>query len=297
MNRTDFLRRFAAAALASACLSLLISPASASAAPPNSPASAASVPVPPAAAVPAGKTALLIVLPPGTALAAVTSEALGLPKSAVEVHACENAARAAEQILASDNSFILGSLGFYAAHQKTLGLRPLLSLRRKGGQEERYRVLVKKGRFASLADLKGRTLVGTPLHELPAFLNQAVFKGTGLTVSDFRLEPVTRPLRELRKLDSEQRDAVLVDAAQFDSLQTMPLAQSLEVIHVSGPVPSLGLMAKGPRRDLDAKMKEAAQGLCGRQDGSSLCAGFGIEGFGSIDEAAIDAFLRAAGLR
>lgn len=300
--------RHAAAPLA-ACLALLLSaaPPSVSAAPPApAPQAAAEAPAARPPNSPAGKIGIVLALPPGTALgpeasryldelAAVTSEALGVSKNDVEVRAWDDAARAAESALTLDDCFILGSLGFYAAHRKTLGLRPLLSLRRKLGHQERYRVLVKKGRFTSLAELKGRTLAGTPLHELPAFLDQAVFKGTGMTSGDFRLEPVTRPLRELRKLESERRDAVLVDGAQFDSLQGMPLEKALEAVHVSAPVPSLGLMARGKRLDLDDKMTAAAQGLCAQSGGESLCAGFGIEGFGPIDSAAIEAFVRAAG--
>lgn|GEM_PF-1123626 len=304
MNRFGPVRRLVSP-LTAACLALLL-PASSIGAPPTQPTPAAvqSARSPDA---PAGKIGLIVLLPPGTALgsdnnrylnelAAVTANALGIPADAVEIHAFEDAARAADKALSLDRCFILGSLGFYAAHRKTLGLRPLLSLRRLGGREERYRVLVKKGRFANVAELKGKTLAGTPLTELPAFLDQAVFKGSALTCGDFRLEPVTRPLRELRKLESGRRDAVLVDGAQFDSLQELPLAQELEAIHVSPPVPSLGLMARGADKSLDARMQEAAKGLCARSEGKDLCAGFGIEGFGEADGAAIDAFVRAAGL-
>lgn len=250
----------------------------------------------------------MIVTPPGidlgrdgaryvAELVSLVSNAMGLGPGELEGRAFGDAAAAAREIAARPDCFVLGSLGFYAAHRAALGLVPLLALRRADGAPERYRIAVKKGRFETLAALRGRTLAGSPLYESERFIDQAVFGGALKAKENFQLKPTARPLREVRALASGKVDAVLLDAAQFASLRALPLFDSLAVLHTSDPLPSLGLMARGGARMrvLGPKMIEAAQSLCEHEAGKGLCQSFGIAGFAPADVAAIDAFAAQVG--
>lgn len=246
---------------------------------------------------------LVIVTPPGidlgrdgaryvAELVSIVSKAMGLEPGELEGSAFGDAAAAAKAIAARPDCFVLGSIGFYAAHRAALGLSPLLALRRADGESERYRIVVKKGRFETLAGLKGHTLAGSPLYESERFIDEAVFGGALKARESFQLRPSTRPLREVRALATGKVDAVLIDAAQFASLGALPLFESLTVVHTSAPLPSLGLMARGGARmrALGPRMIEAASALCEHEEGRALCQSFGIAGFEAADVAAIDAF-------
>ena len=231
-------------------------------------------------------------------LAALLEKAAALPTGSVRARAFADPEEAARQIaLWESGGIILGDLSFYASHRDTLGLAPFLSLTRseaKTGEEalSRWHVVVKKGRFASLADLKGRTLVGTPLAEDRGFLERGLFWKSGFASRDFQLLPTAHPLREIRRLASEGRDAVVLDDAQFLSLRKMAAFEELDVIYTSQPVPALGAMLR--RASLsDAQvqaMARAMKSICTLAEGASLCQSFGISGFADADAAAVNAF-------
>lgn len=254
------------------------------------------------------RVGLVIVTPPGidlgkdgaryvAELVALVSEAMGLEPGQLAGSAFGDPVAAAEAIAARPDCFVLASLGFYAAHRSALGLSPLLALRRTDGEPERYRIVVKKGRFETLAALQGHTLAGSPLHESERFIDEAVFGGALRAKAHFQLKPTKRPLREVRALLSDKVDAVLIDAAQFASLRALPLFEALAVLHTSEPLPSLGLMARGGTRmrALSPKMIEAASALCDREEGRAICQSFGIAGFEKADLAAIDDFAAKIG--
>ena len=259
----------------------------------------------PDASAPAAKSSvgLVIVTPPGVELGrdgaryvdelvAIVSRAMGLKPGELTGSAFGDAEAAAQAIAAHGDCFVLGSIGFYAAHRATLSLSPLLALQRADKAPERYRVIVKKGRYDSLDSLKGKTLAGSPLFESARFVDVAAFGDALKSREHFQLKPSKRPLREVRALVSEKVDAVLIDGAQFSSLGALPILESLAVLHTSEPLPSLGLMARGTDRvkSLAPRMIEAAQALCAHEEGKSLCKSFGIAGFERADTAAIDAF-------
>ena len=271
------------------------------------PAARAAAPAPAQDPV-APRVGLAIVTPPGVELGrdgaryvgelvALVARSMGLAPEALEGRAFSDPAAAAQMIASTRDCFVLGSLGFFAAHRASLDLVPLLGLKRADGAPERYRVVVKKGRFESLAALRGRSLAGSPLFESPRFIDLAVFDGALSAATSFTLTPTSRPLREVRRLASEKVDAVLLDGAQFASLAALPLFESLAVVHTSAPLPSLGLMARGGARvkALTPRMIEAAEGLCASGEGRSLCQSFGIAGFEKVDAAAIQAFVERLG--
>jgi hypothetical protein len=265
----------------------------------------ATLPFDPALAADEPPIGLVIVTPPGIELGkdgaryvdelvTLVSKSMGLGPGELVGFAFSDPSAAAQKIASMPDGFVLGSLGFFTAHRTALGLRPLLAIERADAEPESYRVVVKKGRFETLASLAGKRLAGSPLYEAPRFIDVAAFDGALTAATHFVLKPTTRPLREVRGLASDKVDAVLLDAAQFASLKALPLFESLAVVHTSQPIPSLGLMARDSERSkaLGPKMIEAAQALCAHGEGQSLCKSFGIAGFDKVDQAAIDGFVK-----
>ena len=192
------------------------------------------------------------------------------------------------------DAFVLGSLGFYLANRKALGLSPLAILKTSGDSEERAYVLVKKGRYKSLDDLKGKSLYGSPLFEDLGYINRVVFDGKLDAAKQFDLKPTSRPLTAIRKLDKGEADAVLLNTVQYESLRRMPLFESLEVVFTSEPRPALGLMVtETPRtKAIRDKLLKAVVEMCSTPKGQSLCSNFGISGFEPMKPGALDATIK-----
>jgi len=201
---------------------------------------------------------------------------------------------AVEYLQSHRDAFVLGSLGFYLANRKALSLAPLALLKSQSGDEERNYVLVKKGRYKTLDDLKGKTLTGSPLYEDLGYINRLVFGGKLDAAKHFDLKPTSRPLSAVRKLDKEETDAVLLNSVQLDSLKRMPLFEKLEVIYTAEPRPALGLMVAETTRTkaLRDKLLKAVVELCGTPKGQSVCTNFGIAGFEAMKPGALDAAIK-----
>lgn len=179
------------------------------------------------------------------------------------------------------DAFVLGGLGFYLPQRKALGLVPLARLRSEGGSDERFAVVVKKGRFKSLDDLRGKNLWGSVLFDDARYIDRFAFAGKVQTAKWFDLRPTPRPLSAVRKLESEAADAVLLNRAQLEALKQLPLFAGLEAIHTSDPVPTVGLMVIPTARTkaVRDKIVKSVFELCGTPKGKDICKGVGIAGF------------------
>jgi ABC-type phosphate/phosphonate transport system substrate-binding protein len=103
----------------------------------------------------------------------------------------------------------------------------------------------------------------------------------------------------LRKLAADQVDAVLLNRVQADALKTMPLAEKLQVIHSSGPVPTVGLMMVATRRTraLRDRIVQSVAKLCGTEKGAPVCQTYGITGFEPVQEDALGEAIKKYGAR
>jgi ABC-type amino acid transport substrate-binding protein len=222
-------------------------------------------------------------------LVAELATATGLEPGALEGSYFTENAPAVAQLSANPDSFVLGSLGFFLSQRQSAKLVPLARLKSTLNGTEQFHILVKKGRYKSLDELKGKQLWGSPLYEDPKFIDRVVFSGKLEAAKHFDLKPTSRPLSAVRKLQKEKIDAVLLNTVQHESLRRMPLFDELEQVFVSEPMPSLGLMmVDTPRtRAMRQKLVTTLLGLCGTPQGKSVCRNFGITGFDPIEEAAL----------
>jgi hypothetical protein len=187
------------------------------------------------------------------------------------------------------DAFVLSGLGVFLAQRRALKLVPLARLLGKAGGDEEFSVVVRKGRYASLEDLHGKTLLGSVLADDARFVDRFVFGGKLAADKWFKCTPSERPLSALRKLASDEVDAVLLNRAQFEALKTMPLFEKLQVIHGSGPVPTIGLMMVATPRTqaLRDRVVQSVARLCSSEKGIPVCQTYGITGFEPVGEDAL----------
>ncbi len=176
----------------------------------------------------------------------------------------------------------------FLAAEARLKMEPLVFAKVGGETSTKYRLMVKKGAYASLDALKGKILTGNMVADA-AYLSKVVFKGAVDAASHFVLKQKKRPLRAIRKVARGKADAALVDSLQFDSLQELSVFAKLEVIFTSDPVPNLGLVyMKDAANGGDvAKFRDALIKMCDDAEGKEICKTFGLEGFVAVDAAAL----------
>jgi hypothetical protein len=182
----------------------------------------------------------------------------------------------------SDPHFAILSVGLYLEHMQKHHLVPVAQPNVEGRTTDTFRILVRKGSFGTLADLKGKTLGGTHLGE-PRFLKKIVFKSKIDPAKHFKLKPSRRALRALRNLSKGRKlDAVILNEQQYKSLDSLPFADKLEVVFASEPIPLVGLLAntKKTTKHERGRITQALSSMCTHAKGKELCQLFGIESFG-----------------
>jgi hypothetical protein len=192
---------------------------------------------------------------------------------------------AVKALAANNDSFILGSLGFYLTHRAAHKLVPLAEIKHAGGAHERFYVLTKKGKFTAMSQLKGKTLSGNVLYEDPRFISAIVFDGQFDAKADFKLQPTPQPLRAIRKLATDEIDAVLINQMQYESLTTHPAFADVEVLYKSAELPALSLMAVDTKATgkVKDKLVETLSKICDAGEGATMCRGFGLVGFKPVN--------------
>jgi hypothetical protein len=189
--------------------------------------------------------------------------------------------------------FAIMSLGLFLEQRAKRPLVPLVQPRIKGATSEQYRVLVSKGRYASLADLKGKTLGGTVLEE-PEFIGRIVFAGKTDPKTFFQLQPSRQAIRALRAVDAGELDAVILNGQQNAGLGSLSLKTPLEPVFTSAEIPLMGMAAdeKATSAGDRTRFAKALTGMCDDAEGRKLCELFGVEAFVPADPAAFEPMIR-----
>ena len=182
--------------------------------------------------------------------------------------------------------FAITSLGVFLEQQERHHLVPVVQPKIKGQTFERYRVIVQKGKYMSLEELKGKTLGGTVLEE-PAFIGKIVFAGKYDPASFFQLKSSNLAIRALRSLDKGEMDAVILNEQQFNGLASLNLNNPVEVIFTSEEIPLMGMVADSLNSTADERTRlgNALAGMCSDSEGKKLCQLFGVDSFAIVDSA------------
>jgi ABC-type phosphate/phosphonate transport system substrate-binding protein len=198
-----------------------------------------------------------------------------------------------KQMTAKNPKFAITSLGLYLELRSQHNLVPVVQPKIKGSSNERYRVMVQKDKYKSLADLKSKTLGGTVLEE-PAFIGKIVFAGKYDPASFFVLKPSNQAIRALRSLDKGELDAVILNEQQYAGLASLQMKTPLEAIFISGEIPLMGVVANSVTTTAEerARFGKALEGMCSDTEGKKLCELFGVEAFTSVDAAVFEPMVK-----
>jgi hypothetical protein len=169
-------------------------------------------------------------------LAAYVDGKAGLTGLAGEYHNDEKGALQAIEKL--QPPFGIVSLGFYLAHRRDLGLKPLLQSEPK----DNFVILARPGEVKDPSELKGKAVAGPTLQELP-FLQRVVFRGKADVASwDSKIMPhASRTVRDL--VDKKKHQAAVLTGRDYGSLKKLYPAKSLEKIAESEYYPPALLVA------------------------------------------------------
>ncbi|HOD15230.1 MAG TPA: PhnD/SsuA/transferrin family substrate-binding protein [Spirochaetota bacterium] len=209
----------------------------------------------------------------------------GMKKDAFQGKYFNTIAEAKAYIQQNKNSYIMGSIGFFLAQRTFMNLVPLAVVKQQGSATEQYKLIIKKGAFKSLKQLKGKILAGNVLYEDKKFINKMIFDGKIDISSHFQLKPTSRPLSALRKLTSGEYAAVLINTRDYNSLKTLDLFPKIEILYSSPTMPALGLMMVNTKTNQAAQSKiiNAVTRMCGQADTREVCKSFSIGGFEKIE--------------
>ena len=190
-------------------------------------------------------------------------------------------------------SFAITSLGLFLEQRTAHHLLPLVQPQMKGSTTERYQLVASKGKFGSLAQIKGKTLGGTVLEE-PEFVKRIVFAGKINPETFFELQPSRQALRALRSLDKGELDAVLLNGQQSAGLASLQLAGPIEPVFTSEEIPLMGMAAdsKSTTADDRTRMTKALAGMCVDPEGKKLCDLFGIEAFVPVEPGVFEPMIK-----
>ena len=184
----------------------------------------------------------------------------------------------------------MASVAFFLTNRKAMNLVPLANVKLGDSATERFYILVKKGKYSSLTQLKGKILSGSILYEGSSFLDKVVFNNTLRASTHFKLKPTGRPLSAVRRMVRNRVDAVIVNEIQYQALKGISLGSKVSVIHTSPTMPALGLMMTDTpgTRALQPKVVAAITEMCSDAQGAKECRNFGIKGFVPVRSGALD---------
>lgn len=189
-------------------------------------------------------------------------------------------------LMASEKpKLVIPPLGLYLRQRKEKGLVPISIPLIHGQSSETFRLVVRKGTFRSVEEMRGAKIGGTLLEDV-LFLKKVVFRDRLDPAQHFQLQPSKVALKPLRELASGKLDGVLLNEQQFRALGGLPFAKDLEVVFQSEPIPVPGVFAvSGQTTEEERKrIQRALGGFCEDKEGRSFCELFGIDGFVRADE-------------
>lgn len=222
-------------------------------------------------------------------LAGVIAEEMKAPPSLLSGRYFSRVESALSFLRDNPDCFIISSPGFFLSRQEELKLVPLAAIEMEGGGEDRYHLIARKGWEGGLEAMKGKVVSGNILYDDPVFLRTLVFDNRLDPEGDLVLEPTTRPLTAIRRLDRGEIDGVLLDDIQYESLRSLPLFAEVDVIYRSPPLPEVGLMMVDTplTRQWRERILAALTTLGETEAGGGAFTSFGLKGFRPIDSASL----------
>jgi ABC-type phosphate/phosphonate transport system substrate-binding protein len=201
----------------------------------------------------------------------------GVPMKGTYFNRTEEALAALE---AGTPAWGIVSLGFFIEQGGRFDMHPIASSRPGGKSHERWYLMVAKGDAKSWQQVKG-VVLGTMLYQ-PDSASRLMFAAETDKLP-FSLEGTSSPLRALREVARGKKAGVILDQAQYQALQVLPLFQELEVIHRSEPLPTAPVVSFGKPDERAGKLAEVLQQMSEDPAAANLLQLLQTKGFGPVD--------------
>jgi len=229
--------------------------------------------------------------------AAALAAQAGLPAGSITAAYFEKDQAGAERFRKPDASFGMVSLPFFLQSGPALQLEARLGASQKGtGSSEVWALVAKKGRVTSPASLDGWQ-VNSIAGYAPAFVTGTALAAWGRMPASVKVVQSSQVLSSLRKAAAGENVAVLLDGAQAAALATLPFAADLEVVARSAPLPTGVVVTVGKRLPPDRwkVLEKALRQLDDGPAGAAALEAIRLQGFGPLDQAALDQARKAYG--
>lgn len=184
------------------------------------------------------------------------------------------------------------SQGLYLEKRRAWKLKIIGRVSMPRGAGKRLYLVVKKGQYSKLSELKGKVLKSNHVAETK-FLSKVVFRGKVDVTSHFKLRPTTSPLRGFKSVYRGRADCTLVNDEELKLMKRRKEGKALEVIYKSPRLPGTPVVAF--RRHASSsdirKLKKNLPKVC-RGSGKSVCRGAMIQSFHSASRSTFRKALR-----
>ena len=191
---------------------------------------------------------------------------------------------------AEDAGLGLVTLPFFLEHSDELGLRPEMLAVPSGRQrEEPWSLVAAAGVVKQPSDLDGWQLVSLAGHS-ETFVRGPALGDWGELPPTLTISFSGAVLSSLRKAARGEKIVVLLDAEQTASLDRLPFADDLEIVHRSPPLPVSVVCSIGDRvsPEKKAELLKALGGLAARPDAAEALAGVRLERFEPANAEALE---------
>jgi hypothetical protein len=178
--------------------------------------------------------------------------------------------------------------GFYLTYAKTLGMEPLLEIKRMAVKEERYALVVRKDASDDPAKLEGKT-IATPLAGEQRYVVAVVLQGKlGEEIRLKQTMDVEGAVFDLAEAAKNAADAVLLEDGAWKVFQDDPdSGGKLKVVYQSDGLPHdlvVLFVDKAKLPDTD-KVKTVLKDMASNADGQKILHSIQVESFADIDQA------------
>ena len=174
--------------------------------------------------------------------------------------------------------------GFFLAYGKTLGLEPVLAVKREKVPAERYVLVAKAGSVTNFAE----KIIATTLAAEERYVNGVILAGKfGRDVRLKSCADVEGAVFDIAEGAKDAADGVLMEEAAWDLYKEDPdLGKKLEVVYRSEELPRDLVVTFHPcPAEVNAeKLKSILREMAGTEDGKRILKSIRVESFVDIDQ-------------
>jgi len=227
-----------------------------------------------------------IAAPTVSGLTAYIGEKIAGTTNAFEPRVMNDPVKAAEFSGKSKPALGIVTAGFYLTYAKTLGMEPVLEVKRVGVKEERYVLVARKDGVDDLTKLEGK-MIATPLAGEQRYVVGVILQGkTGEEVRLQQTMDAEGSVFDLAEGSKKAADAVLLETGAWDLFKDDPdSGGKLKVVYRSEELPHDLVVVFAPKSDamnID-KLKQVLKDMSGNADGQKVLQSIRVESFTDID--------------